>query len=770
MSALRRTCNLTLVARDININNYYWGLNTKFKLEVGVKNIVDNKYPDIIWFPQGIYILTTFNTSVSTNNYTISLSGKDKMCLLNGDVGGSLTASIDFGVEEYVDLENDTITYTDIPIKKIIREAVHVWGNEPYHNIIINDIDDYGYELLEYRGSEETPMFLLKHLKSDIYINMTMNSNQRCYLKSEKYYDIPTIISQLENYDTRTDVDGVIPGTKFSLVLQKENENGIVNNVEVYTCAKITYGETAGYRLTDLTYAGELISSIGESLTSILDKIKNMLGVFEYFYDLDGRFIFQKKKTYVQNNWNNMVYREDDMYVESAAYTSAITYTFYDSNYFTSISHNPQLNNLKNDFSIWGVRKGITGEDLPIHMRYALDRKPTKYYSIPISRQESQNLIDIEKWPFTFDEEDWDENSETKANAIIRQKQEKYFKEQTLYEASNTLDWRELIYRMSLDYFQYNQLDDFISRVATANSEHYPTGYTGYEQYYTDMQGFWRQLYNPEYKLAEEPFKGTQYYTKKADGSYSKEEFDLITDVIPRDTTINYFDVHGNFYIFDEQQGFDREKEYYIKQDDDYVFYNIFKFSDNISYYYRKNDEDYDSKTFWHWNVTENPSALDFWFDFLGEGSELDKYMIPSIGDRVKAVNDDAVTGIYFKEIPDVLFITQEQYEALADKPMKTGYTYIRINSSLNNFFNISAQGKSAQDVMEELLYENTYCIESVSINSIPIFYLDANIRIGIKDERSNINGEYIVSKVTLPLTYNGTMSLSATRAADTIY
>ena len=648
------------------------------------------------------------------------------MCLLNGDVGGSLTASIDFGVEEYVDLENNTITYTDIPIKKIIREAVHVWGNEPYHNIIINDIDDYGYELLEYRGSEETPMFLLKHLESDIYINMTMNSNQRCYLKSNNttYYDIPTTISQLENYDTRTDVDGVIPGTEFSLVLQKEDENGIVNNVEVYTCAKITYGETAGYRLTDLTYAGELIPSIGESLTSILDKIKNMLGVFEYFYDLDGRFIFQKKKTYVQNNWNNMVYREDDMYVESAAYTSAITYTFYDSNYFTSISHNPQLNNLKNDFSIWGVRKGITGEDLPVHMRYALDRKP-EYY--------------------------------------------KNFEGQE-FSTSSGIDWREIIYQMALDYFKHNEEDDFLIQIKENNPNDYPTGYTGYEQYYTDMQGFWRQLYNPEYKLAEEPFKGTQYYIKKADGSYSKEEFDLITDIMPRDTTIDYFDVHGNFYIFDEQQGFDREKEYYIKQDDDYVFYNIFKFSDNIPYYYRKNDEDYDPKTFWHWNVTENPSALDFWFDFLGEGSELDKYMIPSIGDRVKAVNDDAVTGIYFKEVPDVLFITQEQYEALADKPMRTGYTYIRINSSLNNFFNISAQGKSAQDVMEELLYENTYCIESISINSIPIFYLDANIRIGIKDERSNINGEYIVSKITLPLTYNGTMSLSATRAADTIY
>jgi hypothetical protein len=41
-----------------------------------------------------------------------------------------------------------------------------------------------------------------------------------------------------------------------------------------------------------LVYPGDLITNIGESLTSMLDKIKNMLGDFEYFYDVDGRFVF----------------------------------------------------------------------------------------------------------------------------------------------------------------------------------------------------------------------------------------------------------------------------------------------------------------------------------------------------------------------------------------------------------------------------------------------------------------------------------------------
>ena len=43
---------------DVKLNDFYWGLNTKFKLEVGLKNTIDPDYPEIIWFPQGVYIIT----------------------------------------------------------------------------------------------------------------------------------------------------------------------------------------------------------------------------------------------------------------------------------------------------------------------------------------------------------------------------------------------------------------------------------------------------------------------------------------------------------------------------------------------------------------------------------------------------------------------------------------------------------------------------------------------------------------------------------------
>jgi hypothetical protein len=62
-SAVRRTCSLTMIAQDVNINDFYWGLKNKFKLEIGIKNVIDMNYPDIIWFKQGIYVITSFSTS-----------------------------------------------------------------------------------------------------------------------------------------------------------------------------------------------------------------------------------------------------------------------------------------------------------------------------------------------------------------------------------------------------------------------------------------------------------------------------------------------------------------------------------------------------------------------------------------------------------------------------------------------------------------------------------------------------------------------------------
>lgn len=641
-SAVRRTCTISLVTDELDINSYYWGLRSKFKVEIGLENIIDlEQYPETIWFPQGIFIITTFNTSQTTNNFTVSISGKDKMCMLNGDLSGSLTASIDFGVEEFYDKENNITTYTSVPIKKIIREGVHTYGGEAYHNIVINDLDKVGLELLEYRG--DTPLFLLRDVERNQYVNYTTNGNHSC---TDAKTNTALTLGTIPVYDTRVELsDSTISPTQVKL---QNDRDGLT-----YTVAKVEYGQTAGYRITDLVYAGDLISNIGESFTSILDKIVAMLGNYEYFYDLDGRFVFQEKRTHIQTTWNNIEFTDSDSYAENSVYVSSNLYSFEGNELITSFQNNPNIANLKNDYSIWGERKLISGVKLPIHYRYAIDRKPIKYTTVSIT--ESDISAHNSKYP----------------NASLKPQ-----KSQEIVASKNKGGWREVLYQMTLDYYAYNQLDNFLSKVAEANSE-YPTGVTGYEQYYLDLQGFWRDLYNPN----------------------PSEE---------------------------EQENYDEDG--------------------------------------WNVLINKDPSRLNFWFDFLDTTGELDQFSVKVIGDRTKAVNDKTVQSIYFKITPNLIFTTQEEY-IQEDMGRMSGYIPVFMQSNMESLFTISAQGKSAQDKLDELLYNHSYCIENITMSAIPIYHLQPNTRIYVHDEKSKIDGEYLVSRITLPLNYNGTMSITATKA-----
>jgi hypothetical protein len=53
-----------------------------------------------------------------------------------------------------------------------------------------------------------------------------------------------------------------------------------------------SYGDNVGYEETDFTYPGELILNAGDTVCTLLDKIVDILGNYEYFYDINGRFIF----------------------------------------------------------------------------------------------------------------------------------------------------------------------------------------------------------------------------------------------------------------------------------------------------------------------------------------------------------------------------------------------------------------------------------------------------------------------------------------------
>lgn len=759
VSAVRRTCSLTMVAENFDYQNYYWGINTKFKLEIGVQNFINPKYPDIIWFKQGIYLFTSFNTSRATNNFTISLQGKDKMCLLNGEVGGSLESQVDFGTIQEETLDG-VWSITKIPIKDIIRNAVHVYAGEPYHNIIIKDINIQGLELLEYRY--DIPMYLYREIDSPVFSNMTLDGNIKCWVKNDNEEWEEYILQDLDNTILDPLITPLTGSAEGQPVIFSQPEGKDEKELQKFYVAKIEYGQTAGYRMTDLTFAGDLICNVGESVMSMLDKIKNMLSEFEYFYNVDGQFVFQKKQSFINTLWsptqtadtigtNNQgedIYYSEQ-YIESMANSSATSYTFNEGELITAFTNNPNILNLKNDYSVWGVRKTISGADMPIHMRYAIDTKPIRYTTIEVDYEELKQG-DGNVAPSIEYGKDY------KAIEVYNKKYGKRQKGQkSKTYSTDIVDWREIIYRMAKDYYAYNYLDDFEAKVAKANTyfdvddngnefavADYPSGRTGYEKYYTDLLGFWRDIYYP---IAME----------KEELEEEKNNFEIIQTMIkdlqdiwiPKANSsqkIEYEDLVIKLQSLLDEDKTEKKIEDLEKKEENYY--------------------DEGEHKYWNKDVYEKPYTLDFWFDFLDTNGELSQFKTQNVGFRTKAVNDNNVKSIYFRETPDIVFYENEDE---IDRN-NTAYRYIQI-TDIKNMFSISAQGKSAKDKVDELLYQHGYCIESATITTIPIYYLQPNTRIHLFDQKTNLDGDYIINKITIPLAHNGTMQITATKAAERI-
>jgi hypothetical protein len=170
------------------------------------------------------------------------------MCLLNGNMGGSLTAPVDFGVEQFYNKETNTTIYNKIPIERIIREAVHTYALEPYYNIVISDLDEVAVELLEYRGDGSSPMYLLREVKTGDFTNFTMNGSAIVYpvignTEVGLIYGVERCLDNARNseekqlvYDNRVNLADNIGNDPTVVVFNK------TNMAPQYTIARIEYG------------------------------------------------------------------------------------------------------------------------------------------------------------------------------------------------------------------------------------------------------------------------------------------------------------------------------------------------------------------------------------------------------------------------------------------------------------------------------------------------------------------------------------------------
>lgn len=330
-SPVRRSANLSCAvdARSYDMSNSKedFAINKKVFIECGVRNDTE-QYQDwpIFWFPQGVFYIADFaiNSSSSTST-NINLTLKDKMMGLNGDVGGTLPATVIF---DSMDTQLPTGEYITqkVLVYNIIKELVNHYGDEDLNNIVIEDVPLRIRRIMQWNGN------------SPLYATLGADNIQR---------------------------DGI--DYTYSLEKPESGDYTVFN-----------HGDDIGYIFDDFVITDDLVGNAGDTVVTILDEIKNLLGNYEYFYDVFGVFHFREIKNYLNTTQGKTVLSdmaEKEYLVEVNNERSVFTFT--DETLLTSITVTPQYGNIKNDYIVQGLHQ-MEGNDISRQVMYhlAIDKKP----------------------------------------------------------------------------------------------------------------------------------------------------------------------------------------------------------------------------------------------------------------------------------------------------------------------------------------------------------------------------------------------------------
>ena len=501
---MRRTATLSLFAEEkennlANIDNLF-SVNKKCFLELGIvntvpkfnyktkdqyKNVINNiinyqeLYGDIIWFPLGLYVMFNPSVSHSMQGVTISMQLKDKMCLLNGDLGGEIHSAVDFSTQdESVDM-NDGLSIEKNPvlIYNIIKQLVNHWGHEKLSNIVISEVPLRIKRAVRWTGN--SPIWLIK---------------------GDKGYQLVTI-----QPDEQDKIKGYQSGFEF--------------------------GRDVGFVYDSFTYPGpdKLNCNAGDTVTSVLDKIIGVLGNYEYFYDVFGNFIFREKQNYL--NMTNVAYwqKEENSKVINLPYdryeadyyrlTKSI-YNFTNNQYTTTYNNSLNYNNIKNDFVVWGAFKGINGNTLPCRFHLAIDKKPSlnKHY-VALFKDKFQTVRGI----FACNPDNIPDDA-PKASDTVKWLGAQY----KIIEAQSrqSVDWREQIY--------YQMLED--KNIGTGQDSELNNTYF---QYYAQLEEQFPKIFDLS-SVSEEDSSATGY---KVNIQEHPQEIEYFLDFIDDNSQLGCYSV-----------------------------------------------------------------------------------------------------------------------------------------------------------------------------------------------------------------------------------
>lgn len=712
-SAVRRTANLSFVALEeendlTNVDNLL-SINKKIRIEVGIENNFPNIYDDdIFWFPQGIFVIVNPSISNSPSGCTISLTCKDKMCLLNGECGGNLPASITFheydqvlgqqAVAAFSDITepNNRTVYVFPSVISLGGESSQYWQWSKTRGYFTSSADMIGQVISEPNPIYDIIQTLVCNYGGEGINNIIIN-------------DVPLEIKQL----IRNNGSGSVfynASTGVYSIDQSLSIDTSGNWIEFEP------GEDCGYIYTDFVYPGELISNIGENICSVLDKIKNTLGNYEYFYDINGNFVFQEIKNYL-----NVSYSPVSMgkMVTPLSYTSSLFGDTLDN--IDQLPTNQERINL--------IVQAIM--ELNQREKEAHPNNP----NLPFKEEMNYNIT----YPIV-------EGGLDKVLVSY------------VYSA-----WEAVNNLFILD--DYNYLVDYDSNKKSVYNfdagEGLITNFSNTPNYTNIKNDFhvWGKGDNASvihYHLVvkEKPKVMNTYKVVLTDDGQLKIDENGIS-YTPDDWRVE-------LYLQGKTKEILQQRPDIYEQEILDLLPMIYEFSQSGNIITGKYKEDV--------NKVNN---LKYFIDYLEPVNNLYDCSVDLIGSRLYSYQQDKIVKLYNNDIPNVIVINKDgdgYYNGqVIARCAAEGQPYSNVNGTIYSVFAIGTLGYSAQEVARDLLYQYTDYNNSITFQSIPIYYLEPNTRITVTDKKSNIYGDYIIKSISRPLDGQGTMSITATRALERI-
>ena len=671
-SSVRRTANLSIaldqgMTQIMDAENVL-SINKKINVQIGYYNNTQyyQEY-DILWFPLGTYIVMSCATSESDSGLVASLQLQDKMCLLNGFAGGTIPAAADLHLIDTIDEDGNPIT-TYPTIYQIIQELVHHWGGEQLGKIIISDLDNQVKKVMKWNLNK--PLYYIETNKNDFYF---ANENE------------------------------------WKIKIQELKSQGDLVATSVFS-----KGKDVGYIYTDFTFPGELIADAGSSVTDNLDKIIQVLGNYEYFYDLDGNFIFQEKKNYFnnaqslyileaaneqrlvpdyiasQNNGNKLV----AYLINMTSGTSA--FTFEDSQLIKSYSNTPQYGAIKNDFVIWGTRTTSDGNEIPLRYHLAID-------TIPKIKEDKYLMFNYRE-----------------------------------YQIDKYGVWKMPI--LVVKDIDAEDVKKYGNPKTVANN--LPDAESSVGQYYIIKRDESSNYIINENNSSNCIIK----YSKKQNGAWTWKEYDAEVKEIQVTDWRTQLLIEGA-----AAQARGLESNYYYPE----LKVEWPKIYDLVNKKY------YDQ-------VLEHPAGINYFLDFINTGnSKITQISIQNIGRRSYVADKGKSVNCVFEEwIPDVIII--KSGESTGDAT-KRGFRFSQVSEDVYNNLDIGGSNYSAYEQIRQTLHEFTNYNESVSIQTVPLYFLEPNTRITINNPNSALTGDYIINSMSFSLDNEGLLTINASKAVEKV-